>query len=132
MQCDDSCLVIFSPWLRICSWLELRGKRMVSYVPQVREEQMITICLCIHVCVAQPMIVDVWLMAVIIILMKLPYHYCHRPHMCTHSHGRSHTHMHIQTNPYHLFLPHLRNITYHPFTPQLQPAADPQPRTEVD
>ena len=38
-------LVSFSPWLRLCSWLELRGKRMVSYVPQVREEQMVRIYL---------------------------------------------------------------------------------------
>ena len=36
-------LVNFSSWLRICSWLELRGKEMVSYVPQVREEQMVRI-----------------------------------------------------------------------------------------
>ena len=50
-------LVNFSPWLRICSWLELRGKQMVSYVSQVREEQMVRICLYIHVCVAPPMIV---------------------------------------------------------------------------
>ena len=36
-------LVNFSPWLRICSWLELRGKRIVSYVRQVREEQMVSV-----------------------------------------------------------------------------------------
>ena len=41
-------LVNFSPWLRICSWLELRGKQMVSYVSQVREEQMVRICLYVH------------------------------------------------------------------------------------
>ena len=27
-------LINFSPWLRIRSWLELRGKGMVSYVPR--------------------------------------------------------------------------------------------------
>ena len=32
---------------------------MVSYVPQVSEEQMVRICLCIHVGVAQLMIVGV-------------------------------------------------------------------------
>ena len=42
--------VNFSPWLRICSWLELRGKWMVSSVPQVREEHMVRICLYVHVC----------------------------------------------------------------------------------
>ena len=56
------------------------------------------------------------------------------PRPRTHNHGWSHTHMYTQANPYHLFLPHLRNIAYHPFAPQLQPATDPQdqPRTEVD
>ena len=42
-------LVNFSPWLRICSWLELRGKGMVSYVPQVKKEQMVRICLYVYV-----------------------------------------------------------------------------------
>ena len=38
MHVNKSCtvmtraLVNFSPWLRISSWLELRGKQMVSYV----------------------------------------------------------------------------------------------------
>ena len=42
-------------------------------------------------------------------------------------------HIHVDTAiPYHPFLPHLRNITYHHFAPQLKPAADPQPRYEVD
>ena len=59
-------LVKFSPWLRICSWLELRGKWMVSSVPQVREEQMVRICLYVHVCVAPPMIVGAWSMAVML------------------------------------------------------------------
>ena len=59
-------LVNFSPWLKICSWLELRGKGMVSYVPQVREEQMVRICLYVYVCVAQPMIVGAWSMAVML------------------------------------------------------------------
>ena len=37
---DDSCpSQLKSLALRICSWPELRGKWMVSYVPQVREEQ---------------------------------------------------------------------------------------------
>ena len=49
-------LVNFSPWLRICSWLELRGKWMVSYVPQVREEQMVSkdLSLCACVCGSAP------------------------------------------------------------------------------
>ena len=50
-------LVNFSPSLRICSRLELRGKWMVCYVPQVREEQMVRSCLYVHVCVALPIIV---------------------------------------------------------------------------
>ena len=55
-------LVNFSPWLRICSWLELRCKGMVSYVRQVRDKQMVTICLY----VALPMIVGAWLTAVVL------------------------------------------------------------------
>ena len=47
-------------------WLELRGKWMVSYVPQVREEQMVRIYLYVHVCVAPPMIVGMWSMAVML------------------------------------------------------------------
>ena len=39
---------------------------MVSYVPQVREEQMVRICLYVDVCVAPPMIVGAWSMAVMI------------------------------------------------------------------
>ena len=66
-------LVNFSPWLRICSWLELRGKGMVIYVPQVREEQMVRICLYVYVCVAPPMIVGAWSMAVM--LWQLHEHY---------------------------------------------------------
>ena len=58
--------VDFSPWLRICSWLELRDKGIVSYVPQVREEQMVRICLYAYVCVAPPMIVGAWSMAVML------------------------------------------------------------------
>ena len=51
MRLNKNCMVMtralvnFSPLLRICSWLELRGKGIVSYVPQVREEQMVRICL---------------------------------------------------------------------------------------
>ena len=48
-------LVNFSPWLTIYR-LELRGKWMVSYVPQVREEQMVRICLYVHVALDLPMI----------------------------------------------------------------------------
>ena len=56
-------LVNFSPWLRICSGLELRGKWMVSY-----EEQMVRMCLCVrvHVYVSPPMIVGAWSMAVML------------------------------------------------------------------
>ena len=39
---------------------------MVSYVPQVREEQIVKIFLCVYVCVAPPMIVGVWSMAVML------------------------------------------------------------------
>ena len=46
--------------------LELRGKRMLNYVPHVKEEQMVRICLCVHLCVAPPMIVGVWSMAVML------------------------------------------------------------------
>ena len=38
----------------------MRGMRMVSYVPQVREEQMVKIYLWVHVCVAPSMIVGAW------------------------------------------------------------------------
>ena len=40
---------------------------MVSYVPQVREEQMARIYLYVHVCVALPMIVGAWSMAVMLL-----------------------------------------------------------------
>lgn len=51
---DDSCP---SPWLGICSCLELRSKGVVSYmyVPQVKEH-MVSIWLYVHVRVAMPMI----------------------------------------------------------------------------
>ena len=39
---------------------------MVSYVPQTREEQMVRICLYVYVCVALPMIVGAWSMAVML------------------------------------------------------------------
>ena len=42
------------------------------------------------------------------------------------THRQSHTYMYTQANPYHQLLPLLRNITYHPFAPQLQSAANPQ------
>ena len=64
-------------WLRICSWLELRGKGLVSYVPQVREEQMVSICLYVHVyaCVALPLIVGAWSMAVMLWQLHEYYYY---------------------------------------------------------
>ena len=38
--------------LRIYSWLELRGNRDGKlYVPQLSEEQVVRICLYVHVCV---------------------------------------------------------------------------------
>ena len=42
------CSLINSPWLRFCSWLELRGKQRVCYVPQVMEEQIVDlpVCMC--------------------------------------------------------------------------------------
>ena len=39
---------------------------MVSYVLEVREEQMGRICLCTHVCVALLIIVGAWLLAVML------------------------------------------------------------------
>ena len=39
---------------------------MVSYVPRVREEQMVRICLYVYVFVALPMIVGAWSMAVML------------------------------------------------------------------
>ena len=42
-------LVNFSPLLRFCSWLELRGK-WISYVPQVRQEKMACMCMCLWLC----------------------------------------------------------------------------------
>ena len=47
-------VVLFSPWLRICSWLELKGKGMASYVLSVREE--LWQGFYVHVCVAPLMI----------------------------------------------------------------------------
>ena len=38
---------------------------VVSHVPQVREEQMVRICLYVHVCVAPPMIMGAFSMAVV-------------------------------------------------------------------
>ena len=40
---------------------------MVSYVPQVREEQMVRIYRYVYVCVAPPMIVGVWSMTVVLL-----------------------------------------------------------------
>ena len=48
---------------------------MYMYVPQVREEQMVRICLHVHVhayvyvCVAPPMIVGAWTMAVMMVAL---------------------------------------------------------------
>ena len=39
---------------------------MVSYVPQVREKQIVRICMYVYVCVAPPMIVGAWSMAIIL------------------------------------------------------------------
>ena len=66
-----------SPWLRICSWLELRGKGLVSYIPQVREEQMVRICQYVYVCVALPMIMGAWSMAVVLWQLYEYYYYCY-------------------------------------------------------
>ena len=44
---------------------------MVSYVSQVREEQIVRICLYVYVRVAPPMIVGVWSMAVSIIVINI-------------------------------------------------------------
>ena len=80
-------LVNFSPWLRICTWLELRGKgmvsyvaemreeQMVSYVPQVREEQMVRVCLYVYVCVALPLIMGAWSMTVMLWQLYEYYYY---------------------------------------------------------
>ena len=46
---------------------------MVSYVPQVREKQMVRICLYVYVCVAPPMIVGAWSMAVVLWLLHEYY-----------------------------------------------------------
>ena len=58
-----------SPHYSNCKFLEtVRNWHYfpVNYVPQVREEQMVRICLCVHVCVAPPMIVGEWSMAVVL------------------------------------------------------------------
>ena len=39
---------------------------MVSSVPQVREEHMVRICLYVHVCVAPPVVVGAWSMAIML------------------------------------------------------------------
>ena len=39
---------------------------MLSYVPQVREEQMVRVCFYVYVCVAPLMIVGAWSMAVML------------------------------------------------------------------
>ena len=68
-------LVNFSSWLKICSWLKLKGKGMVSYVPQVREKQMVRICLYAYVYVALPMIVGAWSIAVMLGQLHEYYYY---------------------------------------------------------
>ena len=57
---DDLCTSQFQSLAEDLSWLELRGKRIVNYVHQVREEQTVRICLCVHVCVAMSMAVLLW------------------------------------------------------------------------
>ena len=52
---------------------------MVSYVPQVREEQMVRICLYVHACVAPPMSVGAWSMAIMLWLLH-EYYYYYNPH----------------------------------------------------
>ena len=62
-------LVNFSPWMRICNWLELRGKRDGKLCSSGEVDR---ICLyvegfaCMHVCVTPPMIVGAWSMAVVL------------------------------------------------------------------
>ena len=44
----------------------VEGQIRVSSVPQVREEEMARICRYVHVCVALPMIVGAWSMAMVL------------------------------------------------------------------
>ena len=60
---DDSCPSQLQSLAENMQLAGVEGKGMVSYVPQVKEEQMIRICLYVYVCVAPPMIVGAWLMA---------------------------------------------------------------------
>ena len=43
----------------------------LNYVPQMREEQMVRICLYVYVRVALPMIVGAWSMAVVLWLLVI-------------------------------------------------------------
>ena len=48
---------------------------LVSHVPQVREEQMVRIGLYVYVCVAPPMIVGAWSMAIVLWQLYEYYYY---------------------------------------------------------
>ena len=70
-------LINFSPWLRIYICL-VEGQKdgRLNYVPQMREEQMVRICLYVYVRVALPMIVGAWLMAVVLWQLLVIYSLC--------------------------------------------------------
>ena len=63
---DDSCPSQLQSLAEVCSRLELKDKWVVSYVPQVKEKQIVRICLYVYVCVAPPMILGAWSMAVVL------------------------------------------------------------------
>ena len=66
MHINKNCMVLARALVNVSSWLELRGKGLVSYVPQLREDHMVRIFLYVYVYVASPMIVGAWSMAVML------------------------------------------------------------------
>ena len=69
---DDSCP---SQLQSLAEDLQLAGVEGQRDGPQVREEQMVRICLYVYVCVAPPMIVGAWSMAVVLWQLYECYYY---------------------------------------------------------
>ena len=63
---DDSCPSQLQSLAEDMHLAGVEGQRDGKLCSQVREEQMVRICLYVHVCVAPPMIVGAWSMAVML------------------------------------------------------------------
>ena len=72
---DDSCPSQLQSLAENLQLAGVEGQWMISYVHQVREEQMVRICLYVHVCVAPPVIVGAWSMAVVLWQLLEYYYY---------------------------------------------------------